>query len=202
MSQIQLGPLSGWVSGLLSFVSILLALYILRRDQRREERALPSKIACWLDGDFMYLKAHLHNHADVPIIMPQIAALPKPAWLMWWFYLRLDEEERTGSYRRAVAVHSITSFQGDALFGQERTKLVKGGEDVEGGLMLELGLSSYDFSVGFYDTTGRRWMRSMGDGKVFSARKMKSFDRRRKRVSVAMTKYPLVARLRSPLVAR
>ncbi|MFF2772899.1 hypothetical protein ACFVUP_37950, partial [Streptomyces bacillaris] len=81
-NNINWGTAPEWVSGLLTSVSVLLAVSILWRDRRRERRRFADSFVSWVDytgnpkdavlaEHWMYAVVHMFNSADVhvPVIV-------------------------------------------------------------------------------------------------------------------------------------
>ena len=182
LMNISLGPVDwgnapSWVAAVLSVGSIWIALYVLNRDGKRHEREQAVKVVCWYSDDDLRRKAFLHNTSDQPVVDPALRILPKGAWKLWLIYARAKLRSRP-----KVSLTRVLSVQQKHEFADKPARKLDPGQNREKLVLLEGAIEFYDFALVFYDATGREWMRKVPGGDILSPRRVRSIQRRVKRV--------------------
>lgn len=170
--EIDWGDVGGWVSGLGTLGTLAVALRVLTKDRRREERAQAAKVVTWttwvkdeVQGpEAKVCEVHLSNRSEAPIFSPDIHVVPlrRSDLSPHTSFRRREELQREHGYvpSRRRQRSEVMTFVFEPRRAP-RVVTVEPGQTVSGDLGTWSPLDMWDILVSFRDANGVDWIRNV-----------------------------------------
>jgi hypothetical protein len=169
------GTVGQWIASILTAGSLLLAISILLRDSRKDEKDHIVKVTCWIDaGNLSFI-----NKSELPIVRPVVHLVPKPRREIDRLIKKLDPVDRPENVARDSQIPISFSFQKDG-----GTKTYQPEEQGERGWFYpRMHLSLYDCVLVFDDALAVTWGRRVPGGEVLRASAVEELLARKRKLA-------------------